>query len=676
MSRIGHKDLFIRLFALLIFLAVRLPGAEAQTDSLHLYLDSTTVVSARNTSTVRQNAAHLMKIDISRMQGLPKILGNTDPLHFVRFLPGVQTSTEYDSGIRVQGCDAAHNEMSVSGVPVFGVNHLLGFFSVFNPEHYTSMTFSHSSSSTRLGGTLRMELPDTLRKPVTGSVSVGMMSSQGTVGIRLGKKSHLRVSARQSYMNLLYKRWLKLNDNPMKYGFGDYNLTYIWHSGDKDKVWVDGYFGMDSAEIFQGSYDMGVSLDWGNYMSSVHWEHKGEELSHRHTLYSSGYRSHCLVTEKDASLTVPAFMNASGYNGGISWRDFKGTAQLVWYRAMPQAPSVKGLFSIDDPAKEIQNAGEGSLSFEYDKTFAYDWALRAGMKGILYLTPESDLSGGLAPDLSLSYDARRFGKLELSYALRQQNIFQTGLSNIGLPVEFWFLAGRHGRPQYSQNLSFLYDLDFCRGMFNLSVGLYHKWLYNQVEYKGDIFDLFLGGYDIDDHLLKGRGWNYGMNLMLHKQSGKVTGWVSYSLGRALRRFDNPDFSGIYPANHERIHELNAVCSYDCGRWDFAGTFVYASGLPFTAPESYYISSGKLIANYGDHNACRMRPYVRLDISVTCSIRKDERQENGINLSIYNVLARRNDVMYRLTLTDDDRFGYRPMSFMLRLVPSISYYHKF
>ena len=388
-----------------------------------------------------------------------------------------------------------------------------------------------------------MELPDTLRKPVTGSVSVGMMSSQGTVGIRLGKKSHLRVSARQSYMNLLYKRWLKLNDNPMKYGFGDYNLTYIWHSGDKDKVWVDGYFGMDSAEIFQGSYDMGVSLDWGNYMSSVHWEHKGEELSHRHTLYSSGYRSHCLVTEKDASLTVPAFMNASGYNGGISWRDFKGTAQLVWYRAMPQAPSVKGLFSIDDPAKEIQNAGEGSLSFEYDKTFAYDWALRAGMKGILYLTPESDLSGGLAPDLSLSYDARRFGKLELSYALRQQNIFQTGLSNIGLPVEFWFLAGRHGRPQYSQNLSFLYDLDFCRGMFNLSVGLYHKWLYNQVEYKGDIFDLFLGGYDIDDHLLKGRGWNYGMNLMLHKQSGKVTGWVSYSLGRALRRFDNPDFSG-------------------------------------------------------------------------------------------------------------------------------------
>ena len=164
--------------------------------------------------------------------------------------------------------------------------------------------------------------------------------------------------------------------------------------------------------------------------------------------------------------------------------------------------------------------------------------------------------------------------------------------------------------------------------------------------------------------------------MLHKQAGVLTGWISYSVGRALRMFDDPDYPGIYPANHERIHELNAVCSYKYKNWDFSGTFTYASGQPFTAPVSYYLSSGKIIANYGDRNACRMRPYIRLDLSATMILNKDGEQENGINLSIYNALARRNDVMYRLILNEDKEFAYSRMSFGLCFMPSISYYHKF
>ena len=655
---------------------IRPSSVEAQIDSLYMYIDSTTVVSARSTSVIRQTSSQMMKIDMGQMQSMPKILGNTDPLHFVKLLPGVQTSTEYDSGIRVQGCDAAHNEMSVAGVPVFGVNHLLGFFSVFNPEHYSKMSFSHSSASNRLGGTLRMELPDTLKKPVTASVAVGLMSFQGTVGVRVGEESHLRISARQSYMNLLYKPWLKLNENPMRYGFGDYNLTYIWAPGDKDKLWADAYFGMDRASIGQSLYDMGVNLDWGNYMAALHWEHKGDVISHNHSVYSSGYESQCNVTQGSGVLDVPSFINAAGYHGDLFWKDLHGDLELIYYRVLPQTPSVEGLFDIMTPQREIQNGFEASASVEYDRTFAFDWNVRAGLRGVMFLTPESDMKGGLLPELSLSYNARRFGKFGLTYGWRQQNLFKTGLSNIGLPVEFWFMAGRYSDPQYSQNMSFIYDLDFGQGMYHASMGLYHKWLYNQVEYKGDIFDLFLGEYDLDNHLLKGRGWNYGLNLMIHKQSGKVTGWISYSLGRALRRFDNPEYSGKYPANHERIHELNAVCSYKHDDWDFSGTFVYASGLPFTAPESFYISSGKLIANYGEHTACRMKPYLRLDLSVTYAIRKDERQENGVNFSLYNVLARKNDVMYRLYVNKKNQFAYSGMAFMLRLVPSISYYHKF
>ena len=166
-------------------------------------------------------------------------------------------------------------------------------------------------------------------------------------------------------------------------------------------------------------------------------------------------------------------------------------------------------------------------------------------------------------------------------------------------------------------------------------------------------------------------------MMLHKQSGKFTGWISYSLGRALRNFDNPDYHGWYPANHERIHELNAVASYKYRRWDFSGVFIYATGLPFTAPKSYYLSSGHIVAEFGEHNACRLRPYIRLDLSATFNIRKTEKYENGINLSIVNALARENDIMYKLKVYPEEGFfRYGRQSFMLRIIPSISYHHKF
>ena len=254
-------------------------------------------------------------------------------------------------------------------------------------------------------------------------------------------------------------------------------------------------------------------------------------------------------------------------------------------------------------------------------------------------------------------------------------MFQTGLSNIGLPVEFWFMAGKYSNPQFSHQADFSYKVNLLQDAFSLSFNTYYKRLFNQIEYKGDLFDFFNSVYRLEDYLLKGDGWNYGMNIMIHKQSGALTGWVSYSLGRALRKFDNPEYPGIYPANHERIHELNAVASYEAGRWNFSSTFVCASGVPFTAPEYYYLSSGHIITKPGRHNGCRMRPYARLDLSVSYLFRKEAERESSINFSLYNATGRKNDVMYKLNAADGV-FHYGPMSFFLRFVPSISYHLKF
>ena len=345
------------------------------------------------------------------------------------------------------------------------------------------------------------------------------------------------------------------------------------------------------------------------------------------------------------------------------------------HNILPQAPKSTGLYGTVSEDTQWQNAFEVSASARYEKTLADRWNISADLRGSYYLSPEQQYDLSLSPDISVTYNAWHLGKITASYGWRHQYLFQTGITNIGLPIEFWFAAGKHSLPQYSQQADISYDADFFNNALGISVNAYFKRLYNQVEYKGDMFDFFNSKYDLDSHLLKGDGWNYGLNIMLHKQSGRLTGWVSYSLGRALRRFDNKDYSGTYPANHERIHEMNAVCTYRLKKVEIAGTFIYASGIPFTAPQYYYVSAGQIISKPGEHNACRMRPYMRLDLSVTFPIIKNERQENGINVSLYNVTGRKNDVMYRLKY-QDGTYYYGNMSFFLRWIPSISYYHKF
>ena len=647
----------------------------AQTDSLYNELDSTILLSSRHSSSVRNIRGGIAEIDLRQIQNLPNILGNTDPVRFIRNLPAVQTNSEYDSGIHIQGCDNAHNDISIAGVPIYGVSHLFGLFSIFNPAHYGQMTFASSSTANRLGGTLEMGHPDTLDRKISGEVTVGAMSSQGSIGIKSGNSSHLRISARQSYMNLLYKRWMRIEESPTRYGFGDYNLSWLITPTENDRIYLEGYYGQDKASIKVNAFDVGLGMHWRNYSGSAHWEHSGESVRTRQAVFFSGYDSRCMLDQDISSVSLDSHIRTFGYKGKAEWQNAETGIDITHFDVLPQSPDSKGLYGTEGPAQEKQKALETSIYGGYNAIISDRWTLKAHLRGNAYLSPEEKVFWSLSPDLSVSFNAYKLGKVTASYGWRHQHLFQSGLSNIGLPIEFWYMAGRYSAPQYAQSADISYDVNMLRDAVSFSASIFYKRLYNQTEYKGDLFDFFNTTYRLEDHLLTGDGWNYGLNLMLHKQSGDLTGWISYSLGRALRRFDNEDYTGIYPANHERIQEFNAVCAYALGNWDFSGTFVYAGGVPFTAPAYYYISSGQIITKPGEHNACRMRPYLRLDLSVTYGFSIKENRESEINISLYNATGRRNDVMYRLNQVNGI-YSYGPMSFFLRWLPSISYRYKF
>ena len=247
---------------------------------------------------------------------------------------------------------------------------------------------------------------------------------------------------------------------------------------------------------------------------------------------------------------------------------------------------------------------------------------------------------------------------------------------MGLPTEFWFSSNRDFPAQRSRGVSLTVESDMFRSYYHISAEIYFRKLKNQVEYTDNLFDLLYSSYDLGETLLLGRGTNYGINVMINKTRGRLTGWVSYSYGRALRRFDSPLYPDEYPANHERLHEFNAVASMQLGkRWSIGATFVFASGTPFTASKAFYIINSRLISEYGERNSNRLKPYCRLDLSANYYFKKSAQHESGINVSLYNALLHDNDLYYRLKYYEN-QFGYQAFRFIGKILPSINYFYKF
>lgn len=610
------------------------------------------------------------------IQASPKFLGTADPINLMKFLPGVQTLTDFQSGIHICGGEDSHNMVSISGVPVFGAKHLLGLFSVFNPSHYSRTEIARTAkmTSNRIGGMIEMSLPDTCQRAVSGELAVGLLAAQGNLKFKAGKRASVCLSARQSFLNLIYGKWMKLGQDPMRYSFGDYNALIDFFPSKKDRISLDLYYSRDNATITENYISADIVANWSNALAAVHWKHIEEDWSMSNSLFFSGFFSNLNMEQKSLELYVPSNLKSLGYKGKAQYKNLTVGADISLYGVKPLSPRKSGSFKAYD-SEELQQGTETSVFAEYKTEFPCGIELGAGLKGTVFIDSEKKPHLGISPRLNCAYNAYEYGKLSLNAGYGQQYLFHTGMTNSGLPVEFWFLAGKHSAPQTGIWADLDYTVSLFKGQYNLSTGLYARRLYNQVEYRGSLYDFLSASYALDEFLLKGRGFNYGASLMVQKVSGSITGWISYNFGRALRTFDHPDYPGIYPASHERIHELNALCCWKWKRWNISGTFVFTSGAPFTAPDYAYFSSGNVILRYGDYNSSRMRPYIRMDLSAGYTVLEKGTQRGEVSISCYNLFGIKNDVMYRI-FVDEKGFCYRPVSSFLRFIPSINYTHKF
>ena len=646
----------------------------AQTDSSLLRTIDSTVVAARKRSSPISVKAET-KVDIEGLAKLPGILGSSDPLRFIRLLPSVQTGSEIDAGIHIQGCDHSHNLISIDGTPIYGASHLLGIFSVFNPAHFGTMNYGTTAGTLgRLGGYVDM-LPDRSipSRSTKGDFSLGLVAAQGNLKLRTGDNSALSLSARRSFLNELYRPFLTVDEDPFLYGFGDVNLGWAWAPSAKDRIYADAFYSSDAADYTSIENHLGVKMGWSNASAALHWQHRSAETLLKQSIFITQYSARADISYSLESGFVPYHTRNAGYKTAVQWQDFDFGADILYYDILLPSPVHESGSMTAGIAKETQQALESRIRAAWSRYLSLCWKIRADLAGGWYLSPEKESIWQLDPSLAISYDMFRAGKLDLRAGSATQNIFLTGVSSMGFPIEFNFLAGKYGSPQRSLWASLAYNLYFRQEAWAFSAELYWRRLHNQVEYTGTLMDYLRADSSLADMLTTAEGWNYGINLILHKQAGKLSGWLSASLGRSLRQGED---GSIWPSNFERLIEVNAVATWTERKWDAGGTFIAASGTPFTAPQSFYLLDSRLICLYGPRNGARLAPYIRLDLNFNWYFRKDTTLTHGINFSIYNALARNNELSYRFYYREDGSFAYAPFSFALRLMPGIGWFCKF
>ena len=643
-----------------------------------IHLDSITIKGHRYSSPLKTKADGSQVWNMQQMDDLPKILGNADPIHYAQMLPAVQTNNEYRSGINIEGCDNQHSLVSIGGVPIYNVNHLLGFFSTFNAPHFPSMSVTKGARSaefpSRLGGQLDMSLPAEVADSASGEFSLGLISSQGTLRLPVTDRTSLAVSLRCSFMNLVYSQWMKADEQQVKYSFYDANAT-LTHQFDRyHTLLLDFYSGHDRGGLDEEHYLANMKARWGNTMGAVHWLYDSrQELKATTTLYYTAYRNRFSLAMQDLQVSLPSGITDVGAKSHIKWNRFKAGIETVYHDIRPQSYEHHGDFNISDGQTDRIHAFEASVFADYLQPVVQHVSLSAGVRGNLFSRNDYTHTS-LNPSLHLQYD-HQTTQLSIAYAYRHQYLFQMGFSDMGLPTEFWTSATRNYKPQHAHEFSIGGNTLAWGHRFRISVDLFYKKLYNQLEYHGSLLDYVNMVYDVEQSVFHGNGENYGFTVMLNKCSGHLTGWVAYTNTHARRHFEETGLQGYYPANHERIHELNAVATYTCNRhWSFGSTMVYASGTPFTPVQSLYLLNNNIIMDYGEHNAARLGAYARIDVSANYKW-TSKQMEHGINVSLYNVTSRENELFYKLKTRANGTFAYRPVSFVLRILPSISYFCK-
>lgn len=657
-----------------------------------------------------------IEVPISQIKSIPALFGETDVLKALQLLPGVQGGTEGSAGLYVRGGGPDENLLLLDGVPVYNVNHMGGFFSVFNADALKSVTLYKGNFparfSSRLSSVVDIRMNDGNTKEVHGNFSVGLITSKFNLeGPLIKDKTTFNISYRRTYGDLIIAPilWYAAKKDP---NVGNYSAGYFFYDlnakishkiSDTDKLYLSLYAGDDAIymNLKDNYYNGGqkgynvMSMDWkwGNLISAFRWNHIiNSKLFMNTTASYTRYRFNMKIGDENKYIPVGENKYVGtemsiGYLSGISdyslrtdfdytplpGHDVKFGINYMNHTFRPGVSTAKfsitqgGTAAIDTTIGDKNVFGhEVNMYVEDNMSVGSFFKANVGMnysmfqvQGQFYHSVEPRLSMRLLISDKMSFKA--------GFASMSQYIHLLSNSNLSLPTDLWVPVTKRIKPmdskQYSAGL--FYNLN---DVVDLSVESYFKSMNNLIEYKDGAG--FLGSSTgWEDKVSMGRGWAYGVEFLAQKTMGKTTGWLAYTWSKTERKFDKPgqeiNYGKVFPAKYDRRHNISFTMNHKFSdRFDLSGTWVYYTGnsgtlalkqyKPVEVPDIGW-QDYYTIEHVSERNNYRLPAYHRMDIGFNWHKKK----KHGVrtwNMSLYNAYNQKNPFIVRQSYSNDYVFN--------------------
>ena len=665
--------------------------------------ETVTVTAEMQDKNVTSTEMGTIQLTPQKVRQVPILLGEQDILRTIHLLPGVAPAREADCGFYVRGGDFDQNLVLLDEAPVYNAVHFLGTFSVFNSDAIKDVKLIKGSAPPKYGGRLSSVLDIQMNegnlKNFHGDGGIGLIFSRLTLqGPIVNDKSSFMISGRRTYVDLFAKLFSSEARNA-RFFFYDFNAKINHRLGEKDRIFLSGYFGND---VLGGGTeeDGGGSLSWGNKTGTCRWNHLfNDRLFLNSSVIYSRFKYGMKVEEDnedvlDYASTVSDLTLKEDFEYFVDPRHTLNFGFQYMYHVYQPARMLIDDGDGFDMSIGKRRAHEGALYLSHvwetgdrwtlDYGFRYCLFAVAGNKDIFDLDEMEDapdefydiefheeekkIFHGFEPRISANVSLNPSSSLKIGFARNYQNVHLLSASTSGTPLSVWHPSGSKVRSQRSDQVTIGYFRNFKNNLYEMSIELYYKDMRNQIDYEDGANFVLSNLFESD--LAFGRGWAYGDEFFLKKRFGRLTGWLGYSLSRSKRQFEEINHGKPFPARNDRPHDFSAVGIYKLSeRWTFSINWIYFSGTPMTIPYGNYYVDGRVVLAHTSRNGYRMPAYHRMDIGVTYKTKK----HGSWNFSLYNAYGRRN--VYTILFRENELNPERTEAVRLSIcsfMPSISY----
>lgn len=652
-------------------------------------LSEVSVVGMTGISGVYSTRTGTVDIPIKQIQNVPSFLGEVDLVKSIQLLPGVQSGNEGFSGLYVRGGGIDQNLILIDDVPVYNIDHLLGFFSIFNPDAINKVTLIKGGFPAQYGGRLSSVVDirtfDGNSNKHNGSVSLGLLSSKVSFnGPLLKDKTTYSFSFRRTYFDILSAPFVLYRNDRTLYHFFDLNGKVAHRFSDKSFLTFSTYWGSDNLQskynysemapsLISDPYNSGnqtyndeLSTGWGNIIPSLRWSYS---ITNRlFANLSVAYSNYQFYTEQSESFTDNNdFVELkrryySGMRDLVGKIDFDYTplnnhrvkfgANYTFHRFYPGIDMAETQLSSNQ-VNDTTIGGQVILGRELHTYFQDEMNLSPTLK----VNFGCHVSGYFADNQSYwSIEPRMNFRLLLSpsislkgsFASMAQYMHVLSATNMSLPSDLWLPVTDKVEPLRSWQVDFGPEWEVSKGI-SFTVEGYYKKVKNILDYR-DNQSFFDFSQSWDDKLTSGTGESYGIEMLLHRKVGDLSGWIGYTLSKSMSQFDDINNGEPFRANNDRRHDASVFVSYKISpSIDANLVWAFGSGKPVTlANEKFYAPPmptgmsdfNPVVESYSKKNGYTMPSFHRLDIGA--SFNKENRIGKRVwSVGVMNVYGRQN-----------------------------------